>query len=94
MNTENSQDPAGMLPEVTFTTFILSLASSALAHLGEVPDPDSGETMVRLPVAKHTIDVLVMLRDKTAGRLDEEETRLLDGLLYELRVKYVLKTDR
>jgi hypothetical protein len=79
------------MPEVTFTTFILSLGSSALVHLGEVPDPVSGRTEIQLPIAKHTIDVLSMLRDKTACSRDEEESKLLDTLLYELRMKYVLK---
>jgi hypothetical protein len=89
---ECSEAAAGAcLPEVSFTTFILSLASSALVQLGEVPDPVSGKTEVHLPVAKHTIDVLSMLRKKTESSLDEEESKLLDGLLYELRMKYVLK---
>jgi len=48
----------------------------------------SGRTAASLPLAKHTIDVLAMLKEKTAGGLDAEETRLLDGVLYELRVKY------
>ena len=80
------------MPEVTFSTFVLSLGSSALVQLGEVPDPDSGQTGENLLVAKHTIDVLTMLQNKTQGCLDEDEKRLLDGLLYELRLKYVMKT--
>lgn len=84
--------PEGCMPKVTFTTFVLSLASSGLVQLGEVPDPDTGATGEHLLMAKHTIDVLCMLRDKTQGCLDPEERQLLDGLLYELRMKYVLKT--
>jgi hypothetical protein len=83
---------AGTMPKVTFTTFILSLASSGLVQLGEVPDPDTGATQENLLMAKHSIDVLTMLRDKTKACLDEEESTLLEGLLYELRMKYVLKT--
>ena len=79
------------MPEVTFTTFVLSLASSALVQLGEVPDPQTGETTSNILMAKHTIDVLNMLRKKTQGCLDEEEARLMEGMLYELRMKYVLK---
>lgn len=79
------------MPEVTFSTFILSLASSALVHLGEVPDPDSGETRCNLDVAKHSIDILSMLQCKTRECLDADEHRLLEGLLYELRIKYVAK---
>lgn len=80
------------MPEVTFSTFVLSLGSSALVQLGEVPDPDSGQMAENLLVAKHTIDVMTMLQDKTKSCLDEDEKRLLDGLLYELRMKYVMKT--
>ena len=79
------------MPEVTFTTFVLSIASSGLVQLGEVPDPESGETIENLLMAKHTIDVLNMLRDKTQGCLDDDEKKLMDALLYELRMKYVLK---
>ncbi|MDR2160573.1 MAG: DUF1844 domain-containing protein [Desulfovibrio sp.] len=90
----NVGDAAGdqtCLPAPTFTTFILSLASSGLVHLGEVPDPASGRTETNLALAGHTIDLLNMLREKTSQSLDEEENRLLDGLLYELRLKFVLK---
>ena len=78
------------LPSVTFSAFVLSIASSALVHLGEVPDPESGQTMRNLEVAKHNIDVLSMLRDKTVGNLDADDTRLIDAVLYELRLKYVM----
>ncbi|WP_245168263.1 DUF1844 domain-containing protein [Desulfobaculum xiamenense] len=80
------------LPQVTFSTFVMSLASSALVHLGEVPEPESGRTAENLALAKHTIDILSMLEEKTTGGLDAEEARLLSGLLYELRMKYVLHT--
>ena len=78
------------LPVVTFSAFVLSIASSALVHLGEVPDPDSGEVRSNLDVAKHNIDILSMLKDKSAGNLDADEQRLIDGVLYELRLKYVM----
>ena len=79
------------MPEVTFSTFVLSLASSALVHLGEVPDPETGKIRCELELAKHSIDVLSMLQCKTRECLDPDEHRLLEGLLYELRVKYVAK---
>ncbi len=79
------------MPQVTFTTFILSLASSALVQLGEVPEPESGTMQQNLLMAKHTIDVLNMLRDKTRCSLDEDEERMMNDLLYELRMKYVMK---
>ena len=80
------------MPQVTFSTFILSLASSALMQLGEVPNPDTGQVEEDLRMARHTIDILDMLRSKTQACLDAEETRLLDGILYEVRMKYVIKT--
>ena len=79
------------MPKPTFSTFVLSLASSALVHLGEVPDPSTNTTSEDIALAKHSIDILTMLQDKIANGLDQDETRLLDGLLYELRIKYVGK---
>lgn len=79
------------MPKPTFSTFVLSLASSALVQLGEVPDPSSGKVAEDLALAKHSIDILSMLQDKIAGGLDAEESRLLEGLLYELRMKFVMK---
>ncbi len=80
-----------LLPKPTFSTFVLSLASTALVQLGEVPDPNTGGANPNIPLAKHTIDILSMLKDKAENGLDAEEKRLIDGLLYELRMKYVLK---
>jgi hypothetical protein len=80
-----------MMPEVTFATFIMSLSSTALMHLGEVPEPESGQTSENLQMAKHIIDTLAMLEAKTKNCLDEEEERLIQGLLYELRMIYVVK---
>lgn len=82
----------GTMPQATFSTFVLSLASSALMQLGEVPNPETGQMEESLPMARHTIDVLDMLREKTRQNLDDEERRLLEGVLYEVRMKYVLKT--
>lgn len=79
------------MPKPTFSTFALSLASSALVQLGEVPDPATGEVREDLALAKHSIDILSMLQEKTSGGLDSEESRLLEGLLYELRMKFVIK---
>lgn len=87
-----SQTPGGVpLPQVTFSTFVMSLASSALVHLGEVPEPETGQMSENLPVAKHTIDILSMLKQKTGNCLDPDEAQLLEGLLYDLRMKYVVK---
>jgi hypothetical protein len=79
------------LPQVCFSTLILSLSSSALVHLGEVPDPETGKPMENLVMAKHTIDILAMLAEKTRGNLSTEEANLLKDMLFELRMKYVQK---
>ena len=87
MKDESSQP----LPEVTFSAFIISLATSALVCMGEAQDPASGKIRKDMPLARHNIDVLEMLRQKTCGCLDEREKALLDNLLCDLRLKYVMK---
>jgi hypothetical protein len=82
----------GRMPQVSFSTFILSLASSALVQLGEVPNPETEKIDQDLLMARHTIDILDMLQNKTRECLDPDESRLLEGVLYDLRLKYVLKT--
>ncbi len=81
----------GPLPAVTFATFVFSLSSSALFHLGDIPDPQTNKPEVDLGMAKQTIDLLGLLKEKTKGNLDDEEQRLLDGILYDLRMRYVKK---
>jgi len=80
---------AATLPAVDFHTFVLSLGSSALLHLGEIEHPDVGATQTDLPLAKHTIDILVMLEQKTKGNLTPAEEKLIQSLLYDLRLRYV-----
>ena len=79
----------GILSEVTFSTFVLSLASSALVHLGEVPNPDTGTTVRNDELARNAIDVLTMLDDKTRNGLSPDESKLMRDVLYELRMKFV-----
>jgi hypothetical protein len=83
------------LPEINFASFIISLSSSALFHFGEIPDPATNQRERNLPLAKQTIDILGLLKEKTSGNLDREEHQLLDSLLYDLRMRYVeqLKKD-
>ena len=89
---DQNANNSGGLPEVTFSTFILSIGSSALVQLGEVPDPETGQTMENLLAAKHSIDILSMLQEKTKTCLEQDAQQLLDTLLYDLRMKYVMKT--
>ena len=79
----------GSLPEMNFYNFIVSLSSSALFHFGDFPDPATKKAEKNLPAAKQTIDILALLKTKTEGNLDESEKNLIDGLLYELRMRYV-----
>ena len=85
----SDRSDAHMLPEVTFSTFVLSLASSALVHLGEVPNPETGGTTRNEALARNAIDVLTMLDDKTRNGLTPEESKLMRDVLYERRMKFV-----
>jgi hypothetical protein len=76
-------------PAMDFHTFVLSLGSSALMHLGELEAPGPGGPQKDLPMAKHTIDILAMLQDKTRGNLTADEEKLLESLLYDLRLRFV-----
>jgi hypothetical protein len=78
--------------EIDFTTFCISLASSAFVHLGEVPHPESQKVEPDLLLAKQTIDLLGMLQAKTRGNLSPEEEKLLQHLLADLRLRYVAKS--
>ncbi len=78
-----------VMPEVSFASFILSLNTSALFHLGELPHPETGEKSLDIELARHTIDTLTMLAEKTRGNLDAHENELLTRMLYELKMRFV-----
>lgn len=82
------------LPEVTMSTFVFSLSSSALMHLGEIPEPETNRTVVDLAIAKQIIDTLGMLQEKTKGNLDQDEESLLRSVLYDLRMRYIQKSGK
>jgi len=90
--TDSSKEKETEPFQVDFSTFIMSLTSSAFYHLGDMPDPSTGKKEVNLPAVQQTIDMLIMLREKTKGNLKEDEKKLLEQLVYELQVKYVAKT--
>jgi hypothetical protein len=77
------------LPEIDFSSFIFSLSTSALLHLGEVPDPTTQKREKNLPLAKQTIDILGMLKEKTKGNLTPDEEKLIENILTDLRWRYV-----
>ena len=76
-------------PEVNFYNFLISLSTSAFFHLGDFPDPATNKAEKNIPAAKQVIDTLSMLKVKTEGNLDQNEKNLLEGILYELRMRYV-----
>ena len=77
------------LPEVDFTNFIFSLSTSVLIQLGEIQDPFTQKSAKNLPLAKQTIDLIGMLKEKTKGNLTPEEERVIEYVLYDLRMRYV-----
>ena len=78
-----ADDPA------SFVNFLSTLATNAAASLGAVPHPATGQRSLDLETGKYWLDVLSMLREKTKGNLHQQESRLLDGLLADLRMQYV-----
>jgi len=76
-------------PPMTFASFIISLNTSALIHLGLLPDPSTGQTHKEPELARQTIDLLGILKEKTRNNLDKDEQDLLDNLLFDLRLKFV-----
>lgn len=86
----DGEDEHGPIPEMNFSTFVLSLHASAAMHMGLVADPETGKPLpVHLPMAQQTIDILSMMEQKTKGNLSQEEERLLGGVLYELRMLFI-----
>jgi hypothetical protein len=77
------------LPGIDFSTLVLSLATSAMVHMGLVPEAEGGPVEKNLALAHQSIDTLAMLQDKTRGNLSGDETKLLQSVLYELRMSYV-----
>jgi hypothetical protein len=78
------------MSELSFTAFVISLASSAAIHFGDVPDPNTGRvSAVNLEGATQMIDILTLLEQKTKGNLTAEERSVLEQVLYELRMRFV-----
>ena len=77
------------LPEVNFSSLILSLSSSVLFNLGEIQDPQTGEKSKDLSLAKHGIDTIAMLKEKTKGNLSKEEGLFVENVLTDLRWRFV-----
>ena len=81
-------------PTLTFASLVLSLSTSALMHLGMAPrgdGEDDAPAELNLPAARQVIDILEMLREKTSGNLDADETRMLEEILHDLHLRFVEK---
>ncbi|MBI2607011.1 MAG: DUF1844 domain-containing protein [Deltaproteobacteria bacterium] len=74
---------------IDFTTFILSISSAAFMGLGLAPKPGGGKHEVDLELARQNIDLLELLKEKTKSNLTADETKLLDNLLYETRMRFI-----
>jgi len=84
---ESDQHPP--MPEINFSTFVISLNASALLHLGAIEDPTTGKKDKDLLMAKQTIDILSMLKEKSAGNLSSDEENLIKSIIYDLKMIYV-----
>jgi hypothetical protein len=89
---KSTQKGLPRIPEASFSLFVSSLVTQALFSLGEVENPFSKTIEQNLDQAKFTIDTLQIIKDKTSGNLTDDETKLLDTALYDLRMRYVEKS--
>ena len=86
MESEDAQEPSG----ISFAGFVLSLATTAAVHFGDIPDPNTGERLEpNVEAAGQMIEILTMLQEKTKGNLTDLESKLMDDLLYDLRLRFV-----
>lgn len=89
--TEGIPEEAFVQPEANFSFFITTLAMQAAIALGDTPNPQNNKKEENLPQAKFLIDTLGVLQEKTKNNLTKDESDLLEGMLYELRLRYVQK---
>ena len=81
-------------PPIDFPSYILSYYTQGLVLLGEVPSPYTNKKEEDVEAARHIVDILSMIQEKTKGNLSKDENQLLDSVLYELRIKFMAKTNR
>ncbi len=87
-----AQETKQQIPEASFNLFISSLATQTLINLGEMKSPFNKKKELDLDQAKFTLDILQIIKDKTEGNLADDETKYLDTLLYDLRMRYIEKS--
>ena len=90
--TEGQSFTMGGEAQLTFSAFVLGLASTALIHLGAHEHPELGKVVVDLPLARQSIDVLLLLREKTRGNLTADEEQLFSSILKDLQLRFVEKS--
>lgn len=81
--------PESDVPPADFSTYVIMLANTVMMLLGQVPDPVTQQRRLDLTQAKHTVDILMMLAEKTKGNLNAEEEKLLEDVLPQLQMAYV-----
>ena len=87
----SAEAPPGIAGPIDFPSYVLSYYTQGLVLLGEVPNPYTNKKEEDLQAARHTVDILGMLKDKTKGNLTTDEEQLLESVLYEVRIKYMAK---
>lgn len=88
------EPPPGTAAKIDFPSYVLSYYTQGLVFLGEVPNPMTNTSEQDLEAAQQMIDILSMLQTKTKGNLSKEEEQLLNSVLYELRMKFMARTNR
>ena len=83
------QGVPGEIPEASFALLVTTLATQAMAAMGQIPDPSQDQPLVHLGLARHHIDTLAMLGEKTQGNLDAEEAQMLEQVIHQLRMLFV-----
>ena len=86
---EHSREPLDELPPASFPMLVSTLATQALVALGQLADPLAGQPMLNLPIARHFIDTLALLEQKTKGNLSADESAMLTEVLHQLRMAFV-----
>lgn len=92
--TETTDGPSAEkpMPPMDFGTFLMSIATAALYHLGDAHAEGEKPPEPNLPMARQTIDILELLKEKTRGNLTKDEEGFLDGVLFDLRMRYMTKS--
>ena len=89
MEEATAQEETQQLPPVDFISYLANLVETGQLYLQGVPNPETEEVVINLPIVKHIIDTIEMLEEKTKGNLTAPEANFLTNTLYELRMGYI-----